>query len=65
MLFTDLKFSIEEQIGQRNKVVTRWTITGIHKGEFLGIAPTGKSVKATGISISKITNGKIVESWIS
>ena len=46
-------------------VVTRWTFTGTHKGEFKGIAPTGKSVTATGITMGKIAKGKIIESWIS
>lgn len=63
--FPDVHFYLKDQIAEGNKVVTRWTLTGTHKGEFSGIAPTGKSVKATGITISKISKGKIVENWIS
>lgn len=44
-------------------MVTRINFTGAHKDEFRGIAPTGKSVTVAVILISKIVNGKIVESW--
>ncbi len=63
--FPDIHFSIEDQIAKGDMVVTRWTFTGTHKGEFKGIAPTGKSVTATGITMGKIAKGKIIESWIS
>ena len=61
--FPDVKLTIKDQIAEGDKVVNRWTFTGTHKGEFKGIAPTGKSVTVTGIIIFKIANGKIVESW--
>jgi ketosteroid isomerase-like protein len=43
--------------------VTRWTITGTHEGELTGIPPTGRRISITGISIARIANGKIIESW--
>lgn len=64
--FPDLHFTIEEQIAEGNKVVTRWTATATHKGEYLGIKPTGKRTTVSGILISTIENGKIVndvEAW--
>ena len=61
--FADLRVKIEDQIAEGDKVVNRITFTGIHKGEYMGIAPTGKSVTITGISIQKIVNGKILEIW--
>ena len=61
--FPDVKLTIEDQIAEGDKAVNRWTFTGTHKGEFRGIAPTGKTVKVTGIIIFKIADGKIVESW--
>ena len=61
--FPDLRFTIDEQISEGDKVVTRWTAHGTHKGELLGIPATGKSSTVTGISIDRIVNGKIVESW--
>jgi predicted ester cyclase len=44
-------------------VVTRWTIRGTHQGELWGTAPTGKQVTYTGITINRMTEGKIVEDW--
>ena len=61
--FPDVKFTIEDQVAEGDKVVMRYTITGTHKGEFQGIDPTGKSIKITGIAIHRIANGKIVEIW--
>jgi steroid delta-isomerase-like uncharacterized protein len=61
--FPDTHFTIDEQIAEADKVVTRWTAHGTHKGELLGIPATGKSSTVTGISVDRIVNGKIVESW--
>lgn len=63
--FPDLQDSIEDQIAEGNKVVTRFTSRGTHKGNFFGFEPTHKKVTWTGISIDKIENGKIVETWIN
>ena len=61
--FPDVEFKIDDQIAEGDKVVMHYTITGTHKGDFQGIAPTGKSIKITGIAIHRIANGKIVEIW--
>jgi steroid delta-isomerase-like uncharacterized protein len=61
--FPDIRIKIEEQIAEGDLVATRWTGTGTHKGELMGIAPTGKGTTVTGVTIDKIKDGKIVESW--
>ena len=61
--FPDTHFTIDEQIAEADKVVTRWTASGTHKGELVGIPATGKSSTVTGINVDRIVNGKIVESW--
>jgi len=61
--FPDLQFTIEDQIAEGDKVVTRWTSTGTHKGELMGIPPTGVQSTSTGIAIDRIAGGKIVEVW--
>ena len=61
--FPDIQFTIDEQIAEGDKVVTRWTGHGTHKGELAGIPATGKSATVTGIGVDRIVNGKIVESW--
>lgn len=61
--FPDLHFTIEDQIAEGDRVVTRWSATGTHDGEFQGIPPTGKQVTLTGIDIDRLANGKVVECW--
>src|SRR3954452_7425157 len=61
--FPDLTMTIEEQIAEGDKVVTRWTGTGTHQGELMGAAPTGKSSTVTGIGIDRFEDGRIVEAW--
>lgn len=55
--------TVEDQIAEGDKVVTRWTFLATHQGEFMGIAPTGKRVKMKGINIHRIEGGKIAELW--
>jgi steroid delta-isomerase-like uncharacterized protein len=63
--FPDFHVTIEEQIAEGDKVVTRWTFTGTHKGKSgaIDIDPTGKQVTIEGVTINHITGGKIVEEW--
>ena len=61
--FPDVHFTIDEQIAEGDKVVTRWTAKGTHKGDLIGIPATGKSSTVTGIAVDRLVNGKIVESW--
>jgi steroid delta-isomerase-like uncharacterized protein len=61
--FPDVHFTVDEQIAEGDKVVTRWTGRGTHKGELFGIPATGKSSTVTGIAVDRIANGKIAESW--
>ena len=53
--------TLEDQIAQGDKVVSRWTGTGTPNGEFMGIPATGNRVTFTGIVIDRIAGGKIVE----
>ena len=59
----DLHITIEDLVAEGDKVVSRYTATGTHTGEFEGRAPTGKQTKATAIQIFRIVDGKVVESW--
>jgi predicted ester cyclase len=63
--FPDLRYTIEDIMASGDKVVTRFTGRGTHLGPFLGVAPTGRAVNYMGIDISRVTNGKVVEGWIS
>lgn len=57
------KHTIEDMIGEGNKVVTRATYRATHTGDLMGIPPTGKQVTVSAITIDTIANGKIVETW--
>jgi steroid delta-isomerase-like uncharacterized protein len=61
--FPDLRFTIEDMIGERNEVVVHWTVRGTHKGPFLGVQPTNRSCTVSGTSISRMEGGKLVEHW--
>lgn len=61
--FPDLHIQIGELVSAGNKTVIRFTLCGTHKGDFMGIAATGRQVKASGMTLSHFENGKIVEEW--
>src|SRR2546427_8424369 len=61
--FPDSHFTLDEVIAEGDLTVARWTVRGTHRGELTGIAPTGKQITVGGVSIARISRGKIVESW--
>ncbi len=61
--FPDIKYTVEDMIEDGDKLVARWSAKGTHKGEFMGIPPTGKQVAFTGIEIIRVEDGKAVEEW--
>jgi len=61
--FADANWTIEDLIAEDDKVVYRWKATGVHQGEFMGHAATGKPVMLTGITILRLEDGKIAERW--
>jgi steroid delta-isomerase-like uncharacterized protein len=61
--FPDLHVTIEDQVAEGDRVVTRWTAVGTHDGDLPGLPATGRSSTVTGIGIDRIEGGKIVEAW--
>jgi steroid delta-isomerase-like uncharacterized protein len=61
--FPDAHWTIEEQFSDHDRVVTRWTFSGTHKGTFMGIEATGKLLHTSGVSIHRIVAGRIAEEW--
>jgi steroid delta-isomerase-like uncharacterized protein len=61
--FPDLEMTIDDQIADGDKVVTRWTARGTHTGSFQGLPPTGKRAAFTGVDIDRFVDGKAVECW--
>ena len=62
--FPDYHGTNEIQIAEGDMVANRFVFHGTHRGEFMGIAPTGREVTARGIAIDRVEGGKIVESWV-
>ena len=61
--FPDLKLEVHDIFGGGDKVVSRWTITGTHRGPFLGIAPTNSRISIDGIAIDLFEAGVRVDGW--
>ena len=60
----DLTYTVEDQVAEGDKVVSRYTAKGTHQGEFFGVAPTGNRIEMSGIQIDRFDgNGKMVEEW--
>jgi steroid delta-isomerase-like uncharacterized protein len=62
--FPDYTCTIEDQVAEGDKVVTRWTVRGTQKGELMGIPPTGKQVTMSGVVVDRLSNGRLLETWI-
>ena len=62
--FPDLHFRIDEIVGDADTdtIAVRWTATGTHQGDLMGIAPTNKRINVAGIVINRFAHGKAVES---
>ncbi len=61
--FPDLKIEVETMVADDDKVAFAYTINGTHQATFMTVEPTGKTIKARGMQISKFENGKMTERW--
>jgi steroid delta-isomerase-like uncharacterized protein len=60
----DLTYTVDDQVAEGDKVVTRWKASGTHQGEFFGVPATGNRLEFTGIQIDRFDeSGKMVEEW--
>ncbi len=57
--FPDIHWAVEEMVAEGDKVVTRFSWTGTHRGSFMGIPATGKSVVVKGVVIDQLAGGKM------
>lgn len=63
--FEDWHITVDDQIGEDDKVVSRWTARAVHTGPLPGLLPTGRTVQVTGANIARFVDGKIAESWFN
>ena len=60
----DLTYTVDDQAAEGDKVVTRYTASGTHQGEFFGVAGTGNRIEMSGIQIDRFDeSGKMIEEW--
>jgi steroid delta-isomerase-like uncharacterized protein len=62
--FPDLHFQIDQMLASGDFVVTRWTVTGTHRGELMGIPATNRRATIRGCTVVEIRNGKLVHDRI-
>jgi steroid delta-isomerase-like uncharacterized protein len=62
--FPDLHITIEDQIAEGDKVCSRATTRGTQRGAIFGVAPTGKKITMSGLTLVRIVDGRIAESWV-
>ena len=62
-IYPDIHLTVEDLIAEGDKVVGRTTVTGTHQGEFMGVAPTGRSVTYNEMFIFRFADGRVVETW--
>jgi len=55
--------TVDDMVAERNKVATRWTMTAIHSGDFMGVPPTDQRITMQGLVIDRFVGGKVVEGW--
>jgi len=60
----DGRYEVDDLIAEGDKVVVRWRLVGTHKGDFGGIAATGRAITLKGMAIYRVENGKLMERWV-
>jgi steroid delta-isomerase-like uncharacterized protein len=61
--FPDLRFTLEDQIVAGDKVATRWSAVGTHRGPLGDVPATGRQMKVTGLILDRVVGGKVAERW--
>ena len=61
--FPDLRMAVDDLIAEGDKVVARTTMSGTHKGKFMGMDPSGKQFRVSAIDVIRFADGKAVEHW--
>lgn len=61
--FPDMNVEVETLVAAEDKVAFAYTLTGTHKGDFMGVSATNERIEVRGMQISRFENGKMVERW--
>jgi steroid delta-isomerase-like uncharacterized protein len=63
--FPDIHYTVDEAIFEGDRAAIRWSATGTHQGEWLGVAATGNKIETTGIATYRFAGGRITEHWVN
>ena len=61
--FPDFHVHVDQRVADGDRIIQAFTLTGTHRGEFMGIPATGKEIEVHGFVMSRFADGKIVEEW--
>lgn len=62
--FPDIRLTVEDMVAEGDKVAARYIARGTHRGEFMGIPPTGRQIETSEMMIAHVVNGKTVMLWV-
>jgi steroid delta-isomerase-like uncharacterized protein len=63
LAFPDLRVTVEDQVAEGDKVVTRWTARGTHSAPYFGLPASHRPIVVSAIHIHRVANGKLLEHW--
>ncbi|MPZ24216.1 MAG: hypothetical protein GEU28_11900 [Dehalococcoidia bacterium] len=61
--FQDMNQNVDDVIAEGDAVLTRWSVTGRHSGDFLGLRASNKTVSISGLTLYKVRGGRVAETW--
>lgn len=61
---SDLHYVVDDLVAEDDRVACRWTATGTHDGEFMGVPATGRTVGVVGCDIFRVADGQLAEAWV-
>jgi steroid delta-isomerase-like uncharacterized protein len=62
--YSERRITVDDIVASGATVAVRWTFEGVHSGDVLGVAPTGKQLRITGMDFYRVADGKLAEEWI-
>jgi steroid delta-isomerase-like uncharacterized protein len=62
--FPDIQYRVEDTIVSGDRIVLRWQARGTHRGEYLGVQPTGRPASYTGVTVYELRGDRIARIWV-
>lgn len=62
--FPDLRYDVQDMVAEGNQVAVRWTMTGLHEGEFKGISPTSAQIALPGLALFYVQEDRLSQGWM-